>query len=159
MQKWIIIIIVVLIAILGVFIVFNIDVETEYVPESEVEETEFRNTIITLYFVDKETGTLSKENKLIDSKELLKNPYKTIVEKLMLGPENEKNDKVISENTKIHDIKFEKGIVIINFSKEFSEGIDKDKLQIRKDAIYKTLTEFTEVTNIKVLVEGIELEI
>lgn len=159
MQKWIILIIVGLIVILGTFIILNVDIETEYVPESEVEETEFRNTIITLYFIDKETGTLSKENKLIDSKELLKNPYKTIVEKLMLGPENEKNDKVISENTKIHDIKFEKGIVIINFSKEFSEGIDKEKLQIRKDAIYKTLTEFTEVTNIKVLVEGIELEI
>ena len=109
MQKWIILIIVGLIAILGVVIILNIDVETEYIPESEVEETEFRNTIITLYFVDKENGTLSKENKLIDSKELLKNPYKTIVEKLMLGPENEKNENVISVNTKILDIKFENG--------------------------------------------------
>lgn len=159
MQKWIILIIVGLIAILGVVIILNIDVETEYIPESEVEETEFRNTIITLYFVDKENGTLSKENKLIDSKELLKNPYKTIVEKLMLGPENEKNENVISVNTKILDIKFEKGIVIINFSKEFSEGLEKDKLQVRKDAIYKTLTEFTEVTSIKIFVEGVELEI
>lgn len=159
MQKWIIAIIIGLIAILGIFIVLNVDIETEYVPEEEVEETELRNTIITLYFMDKETGALAKENKLIDSKELLKNPYKALVEMLILGPESEKNEKVISENTKIIDVKFEKGNVIINFSKEFSEGLEKEKLQVSKDAIYQTLTGLTEVNGTKILVEGTEIEI
>lgn len=159
MQKWIIAIIIGLIAILGIVIVLNVDIETEYVPESEVEEVEFRNTIITLYFIDKETGALAKENRLIDSKELLKNPYKALVEKLIIGPENEKNEKVIAENTKIIDINFEKGNVIINFSKEFSEGIEKEKLQLSEEAIYQTLIGLTEVSQIKILVEGTEVEI
>lgn len=159
MQKWIILIIIGMIAILGIFIVLNVDIETEYVPEGEVEETELRNTIITLYFVDKETGALVKENKLIDSKELLKNPYRTLVEMLILGPENEKNENVISKNTKILDTKFEKGSVIINFSKEFSEGIEIERLQVSKDAIYQTLTGLTEVDGIKILVEGTEIEL
>ena len=159
MQKWIIIIVIAIIAILGIFIVLNIDVETEYIPESEVEETELRNTIITLYYKDKETGNLSKENKLIDSKELLRNPYKTLIEMLILGPENEMNDKVIAENTKVINIEFDKGTVLINFSKEFVEGIENDKLQISKNAIYNTLTELTEVRDVKILVEGNVIEI
>ncbi len=159
MQKWIIAIIIGVIAILGVFIVLNVDIETEYVPEEEVEESEFRNTIITLYFIDKETGALAKENKLIDSKELLKNPYKALVEMLILGPGSEKNEKVISENTKILDIKFDKGNVTINFSKEFSEGVEENKIQVSKDAIYQTLRELTEVSRVEILVEGTEIEL
>lgn len=159
MQKWIIAIIIGLIAILSIFIVLNVDIETEYVPEGEVEETELRNTIITLYFIDKETGALAKENRLIDSKELLKDPYKVLVEKLITGPESEKNEKVISKNTKILDIKFEKGNVTINFSKEFSEGLENEKLQVSKEAIYQTLIGLTEVRGIKILVEGAEVGI
>lgn len=159
MQKWIIVIIIGVIAILGVFVVLNLDIETEYVPEVEVEESELRNTIITLYFIDKETGALAKENILIDSKELLRNPYKALVEKLILGPENEKNMRIIPENTKILDIKFEKGNVTINFSKEFSEGVENENLQVSKDAIYQTLIGLTEVSGIKILVEGTEVEI
>lgn len=159
MQKWIIAIIIGLIAMLGIFIVLNVDIETEYVPESEVEEAELRNTIITLYFIDKETGALAKESRLIDSKELLRNPYKALVEKLIIGPESEKNERVIAENAKILDIKFEKGNVTINFSKEFSDGLEKEKLQVSKDAIYQTLIGLTEVSGIKILVEGAEVEI
>ena len=159
MQKWIIIIIIGIIAILGIFIVLNVEIETEYIPESEVEETEMRNTIISLYYINKETGTLTKESQMIDSKELLKNPYKKLLEMLILGPKDERNAKVISENTKIYEVKFDKGIVAVNFSKEFEEGVELDKLQMSKKAIYQTLTELTEVKDIRILVEGEVLEI
>lgn len=159
MQKWIIIIIIGIIAILGIFIVLNVEIETEYIPESEVEETEMRNTIISLYYINKETGTLTKESQMIDSKELLKNPYKKLLEMLILGPKDERNAKVISENTKIYEVKFDKGIVAVNFSKEFVEGVELDKLQMSKKAIYQTLTELTEVKDIRILVEGEVLEI
>lgn len=159
MQKWIILIIIGLIALLVGGIVLNVDIETEYIPEGELEEIELRNTIITLYFVDKETGMLANENKLIDSKELLKNPYRTLITMLIAGPENDNNKNVISENTKILDLKFEKGIVIINFSKEFSEGIELEQLKMSKEAICSTLRELTEVSDVKILVEGNYIEI
>lgn len=157
MQKWIILIIVILIATVGVFIVLNVDIETEYVPEGEVEETEMRNTIITLYFIDKSTGNMVKENRMIDSKELLKNPYKALVQMLIKGPENTNYERVIPENTNLIDITFENGCVITNFSKEFSENIESEKIQASKDAIFQTLTELTEVTDVKILVEGVEI--
>lgn len=158
MQKWIIMIIVIIIAVLGIFIVFNMDIETEYVPESEIEETELRKTIITLYFVDKSTGELSKETRMIDSKELLKNPYKTLIDLLINGPENTNYIGIFPINTKLLDVKFENGIVIMNFSKEFSENIEVGNLEVRKKAIYQTLTQLTEVYEIKILVEGVEIE-
>ena len=55
MQKWIIIAVIVIILILTTVIVLNVDIETEYTPETEIEETELRKTIISLYFLDKNT--------------------------------------------------------------------------------------------------------
>lgn len=159
MQKWIIIIIIGVITMLGAFIVLNVDVETEYIPESEVEESQLRNTIVTLYYIDKETGDLAKENRLIDSKDLLKNPYKSLLEMLCLDPESVKNEKIIAEKTDIIDVKLEKGVAIINFNKKFLEGIESEKIQSRKKAIYQTLTSLTEVSDVKILVEGTEIEL
>lgn len=159
MQKWIIFIIVLIITVIGVFIVFNFEVETEYIPESEIEENEMRNTIISLYFIDKTNGEIVKENRMIDSKELLKNPYKTLVEILLKGPENPNYEKVTPDNTKLIDLKFENGVIFINFSKEFKENIDNEKIQKNKTAILKTLTQLTEVMEVKILVEGVDIEI
>ena len=36
------------------FVVINMDVETEYTPEGEIEEEEFRKTLVTLYFKNKD---------------------------------------------------------------------------------------------------------
>lgn len=159
MQKWIILVIIILIAIIGTFIVFNVDIETEYVPEAEVEETEMRNTIVSLYFIDKTTGELVKEARMIDSKELLKNPYKALIQMLINGPENSNCERIIPPNTNLLEVSFESGCVIINFSKEFSENIEPAQLQACRDAISNTLTELTEVTSIKILVEGVQIEI
>ena len=38
MQKWIILIVVCVILIIGTVIILNVDIETEYVPETEIEE-------------------------------------------------------------------------------------------------------------------------
>ena len=72
MQKWIILVVVCVILILGTIIMMNVDIETEYVPETEIEDIELRKTIVTLYFNNTQTSELAKETRLIDSKELLK---------------------------------------------------------------------------------------
>ncbi len=154
MQKCVIFIVVFLIIGLGVFIVLNVDVETEYTPEAEVEETELRKTIISLYFKDKNSGGIAKETRMIDSKELLKNPYKTLVELLLTGPENTNYEKIIPDGTDIIDVTNENGCIIINFSKEYIG--DDEKLSNARESILRTLTELTEVTDIKILVDGVE---
>lgn len=157
MQKWIILITVLFIGIIGVFILMNVTVETEYVPESEFEESELRKTIVSLYFKEKESEQIIKETRMIDSKELLKNPYNTLINKLIEGPENELLEKVIPDNVKIIDSKIENGCVIINFSKDFKTNLDDNKIKITVETINRTLRELTEVTEVKILIEGEEL--
>ena len=93
MQKWIILIVVFIIIVLSIFIISNVSVETEYTPETEIEDVELRKTIVTLYFKNKETGEMAKETRLIDSKDLLKNPYEELLNLLMQGPENSNYEK------------------------------------------------------------------
>ncbi len=159
MQKWIVLIVIVIIVIIGGIVVFNVDIETEYVPEVEIEEKELRKTLITLYFYEKDSGEISKESRMIDSKELLKNPYKSILDMLLTGPENENCENVIPEGTTINDVTFDSGCVNINFSKEFAENLNQETKIKNIEAIKKTLMELTEVTNIKIFVENSEIEI
>lgn len=156
MQKWIILGTVILIVIIGIVIVINVDVETEYIPESEIEEVELRKTIVSLYFKEKETGEIVKETRLIDSKDLLKNPYEKLITMLQDGPQNSNFENILPENVSIIETKYESGCVSINFNSEFSNIEDKSKII---EAIEKTLKELTEVTEIKILVEGNEVQI
>ena len=56
MRKKIIIgVAILLIICLGVFIYFNVGIETEYTPETEIDEEEYRNTVVSLYFQNKES--------------------------------------------------------------------------------------------------------
>ena len=159
MQKWIILIVIAIILIVGTIIVLNIDIETEYVPETEVSQTALRKTIITLYIRNKENGEIDKETKLIDSKLLLRDPYQELLNILISGPENQNLEKLIPEGTKILETVFENGCVTINFSKEFIENsIDEVKKVQAIYTIFETLTELTEVNDIKILIEGEEKE-
>lgn len=157
MQKWIILIVICIILILGIIIICNVSVETEYTPETEIEEVELRKTIIALYFKDKNSGDIVKETQLIDSKTLLKDPYKELVNLLLNGPQNTNNERIIPENTQILDCKFENGCVTINFSKDIeNENITQDTREKIYVTIYNTLKELKEVDYIKILVENEE---
>ena len=159
MQKWIILIVVVLIIILGIVVAMNFKIETEYIPEKEMEEKELRKTIVSLYFQDKENKEIVKENRLIDSKNLLREPYLELLNMLISGPENEFYEKTIPDETKIREINFNNNIVTIDFSNEFVENSIDDKQRYNSIcSIVKTLTELTEVNGVKILIEGKEID-
>ena len=158
MQKWIILIVMVIIVALSIFVILNVNVETEYTPESEVADEELRKTIITLYFKEKGAEELVKETRLVDSKDLLLDPYEKLVRLLLEGPENENNEKLIPEGVNLLDVKFNNGYVDVNFSKEFSENeYDEKTLTLIFNSIYNTLKELTEVNGIRILVDGVSL--
>ena len=159
MQKWIILVVVCVILVLGTVIILNVDIETEYVPETEIEEVELRKTIVTLYFKNNETNELAKETRLIDSKVLLKNPYEELVKMILEGPENSNYGKVMPDGTNLLETSFENGCVTINFNKEFIDN-SADSIQ-KSNSIYSlvnTLTELTEVNSVKILIEGQETD-
>ena len=159
MQKWIILVVVCLIVILGGIVVINFNVETEYVPETEIEDKELRKTIVNLYFQDKTTKQIVKESRLIDSKNLLKEPYLELLNMLIMGPEGDNYEKIIPEGTVVKEVNLNANIVTINFSNEFVEkSIDDNQRYNSIVSIVKTLTELTEVNEVKILIDGKEID-
>lgn len=130
----------------------------EYTPAEEITEEQIRQTIVTLYYNQKETNTLMPEARLIDVKLLAENPYETLLNLLISGPKNDKLESCIPEGTVLKSAELRNDVVYLDLSKEFVEnhvgGEDKEKQTI--DAIVNTLTELNEVKSVRILIEGEE---
>ena len=88
MNKKIIIAIISLLIIGGliIFIYKNISIEKnkedeyqDYTPQQEISDEQNRQTKVTLYFENSETGELESEIRLIDANALIKEPEKEII--------------------------------------------------------------------------------
>ena len=129
---------------------------TEYTPEEEITQEQLRNTIVSLYFPLKETKELVPEARLIDIKEIINTPYEKLVNLLIEGPKNDKNQKIIPENTKLLKTYLEGDCVVLDFSSEFLNYNKEDEKE--KDnlinSLVNTLTELTEINSVKILING-----
>ncbi|MBR3881968.1 MAG: GerMN domain-containing protein [Clostridia bacterium] len=157
MQKWIILGVVVVLAILTTVIVFNMEIETEFVPEVEASNETLRKTNVSAYFKNKASNVVEKENILLDSKNLIKDPYNEIVSILINKPENENLVSIFPDGTAMPEIYYEKGVVTVDFkenSELLKEGINVDEI---KQVLNDALKQFTEVENVVVIVDSKEL--
>ena len=130
----------------------------EYTPEEEITEEQNRQTIVSLYFLEKETNELAPEARLVDIKEIMNTPYDKLVNMLIEGPRNEKYTKLIPENTKLNQTYKEKDMIYLDFSSEFL-NFNKEDATVKQniiDSLVKTLTQLTEVNSIKILIDGEE---
>ncbi len=128
----------------------------EYVPEEEITEEQLRQTIVSLYFLDKQSNELVPEARLIDIKEMMSNPYEKLVNLLIEGPKNEKNSKVMPENTKSLRNYLEGDCIVLDFSSDIL-NYDKENEKGKENlinSIVNTLTELSEINSVKILVEG-----
>lgn len=130
----------------------------EYIPEEEITEEQLRETIVTLYFEDSESGNLIPEARKINAKELVNNPYDLIINLLINGPKNNKLIKLIPENTKINNIKINNGIIYLDFSDDFINNQNLGKIQEEKiiNSIKNTFKELTEINGIFITINGEE---
>ena len=130
----------------------------EYTPQEEISEEQYRETIVNLYFLNKNSKELMAEAVAIDAKTLSNNPYKKLVELLLEGPKNEKLERLIPEETKINKVEIKKNIVLVDFFEGFiknhPEGLVEESKTIY--SIVNTLTELTEVDGVKILINGEE---
>ena len=104
MQKWLILGVVVVVCILTTFIVFNLEIETEYVPEVEVSSEELRKSLVSVYLKNKTSNELVKENILVDSKLLLRNVSVEIMGDAVVNAESldiENIKKALNETLKV----------------------------------------------------------
>lgn len=132
------------------------EVKNEYVPEEEISEEQLRETIVSLYFLDKETNMLKPEARLVNVKELIQSPYNILIELLINGPKNEKLKSIIPENTKLLNSSLDGECLILDFSSEFlnyNKDDSKEKENLIK-SIVNTVTELNEVNKVKFLING-----
>lgn len=132
------------------------EVQSEFVPQEEISEEQLRETIVSLYFPDKETNSLRPEARLVNVKELMQSPYNILVELLIQGPKNDKLSVIFPENTKLIKSSLEGECLVLDFSAEFlncGEG-DNSKLELLINSIVNTVTELNEVNKVKFLIDG-----
>lgn len=125
----------------------------DYTPEEEISNKQMRETNITLYFIDNE-NKIQTEKRLIDSEELLQDPYQKLISLLISGPESENLSNVFPENTKILDTKLENNCAILNFSEEIQNYNDDTQKYNIINTILNTLTQLNEVNSIKILINN-----
>ena len=133
----------------------NNDIINEFTPVEEITDAQLRNTNILLYFYDNNVKEIAAEVRQIDSKELLQNPEKKLIEYLIQGPKDNNLLRLIEENTEIISLEINNGILIINFSKEFLQNQNIEK-NIIEESILKTVIQLNEINGIKILIEGEE---
>lgn len=128
----------------------------EYTPEEEISEDQARQTIVSLYFLEKETGKLTPEARLVDVKDIINIPYEKLFEMLKEGPKNDKLQRLIPEDTNLIKSYRENDCLVLDLSKDFltfdfSNETNKNNLIA---SIVNTMTELTEVNTVKFLIEG-----
>ena len=160
-KKLIAIVTSILLIILVFFVYKNVSIEKakedeyeEYTPQEEISEEQNRQTKITLYFQNIETGELDTETKIIDANVLINNPEKEMMNLLIKGPQSSSLKKLIPDGTVLHDIKIEKSCAIVNVSSEFlNYENEENKLKII-NSIVNTLTNLKEINSVSFLING-----
>lgn len=155
-----VVIIIAIISILAILIILNfstevvenVENETVIEPEEEISEEQMRQTAITLYFEDKESMQLVTEEKKVDAKDLVDNPYLYIVNLLILGPNSENLQNPIPEGTKVNKAELNGDCVTVDLSKDFFNSSGTNAIY----AIVNSLTELKEVNSVKFLIDGEE---
>ncbi len=119
---------------------------------------QLRQTMIALYFNNKDTNTLVPEARSIDVKELTKEPYQTLLNLLIEGPKGEKLERTIPEGTKVNKVELKGNVLWIDFSKEFIDN-HKNGAEAESGTVYSivnTMTQLNEVSSVKIVVDGKE---
>ena len=94
----ILIIMLILIIVIGGWVFFNREEDVvieEYEPQEEISDEQLRQTIVSLYYKNKDTKELIPEGRLIDVKLLLDEPYTTLMQLLIDGPKNQNLEKIV----------------------------------------------------------------
>ena len=165
MNKKVIIIIAIILILTGVgvwyFFFYNKQSQNEVneiIPEEEISEEQMRQTIVSLYFYNGTTQSLVPEARLIDVKELIKDPYRRLMELLIEGPQNSELTRTIPEGTRINKVEVKGDVLYLDLSKEFIEnhegGEEKENATIY--SIVNTMINLTEINGVKISIEGEE---
>ena len=154
MKKFLIIIFLI---ILTCIVCSKIFFKTKETSNNEVEELTGK---ILLYFKNNSTGEIDKEYRNISMQRIIDNMPQAIVEEELKGPESANLSTAIPQGTRVLSVNVEGNEAKVDLSKEFIEGQEgnsKDCL-LAIYSIVNSLTEITEINQVKFYIEGKEIE-
>lgn len=136
----------------------NNEIVDEYTPQEEISDEQLRKTIISLYYINKESKEIMPEARSIDVNVLIQNPYRYLIEQLMNSPKNENLEKAIPDDVKLNNVELKGDVLYVDFSKEFTNNVPEGKENEEKiiQTIVKTVTELNEVNSVRIIVDGEE---
>lgn len=154
-------VIILIIIIIIVIMINNNDIKqtnAEILPQEEISEEQYRQTKVKLYFINKQTGNIQSETRLVDVKKLINSPYDILINFLINGPQKEELSSYIPKDTKINKIEFAKGTVKIDFSEEFLKINNIENKENVIKIIEMTLKELLEINNVEITVNEIKIK-
>lgn len=164
-KKMFILIILILLIGIGVYFILNhtekVDINTiegEYIPQEEISEEQAKQTLVSTYFIDKQTEEVEAESRLISIMDLYLDPYTELLNLLIEGPKNSDLENAIPEGTILNSAILDTDFLRIDFSSEIL-NYDTEKEDMKEkmiETIVNTVTELTEVNEIRILVDGEE---
>ena len=125
---------------------------TDYTPEQEISDEQFRMTNIKLYFFNIKNNQIEEEIRQIDSKELLDKPEEKIIKLLLQGSKKENLTNTLPENTNFMKLNNNNGVLEITFSQEI-ENMETEKRKILEELFSKTLLQLNEINEVKIITE------
>lgn len=132
------------------------DISDEYIPQEEISEDQLRQTIVSLYFMNKETKQLVPEARLVDIKEIINDPCGKLVQLLIEGPKSDKNERIIPQNIRLNKCYMDDDCVILDFTEEILNINKTDEKDNLINSLVNTLTQLTEVNSVKIIINGNE---
>ena len=115
-------------------------------------------TEVNVYFPDENATGLFPERKSVKATD--KSKYKAAMEALMAGPKDKRLTSVMPGKTQLLWVKMDKDTVKVNFDenicRSFRGGSTGEEMLV--GSIVNTLTEFPEVKQVQILVEGHEVD-
>ena len=153
--------VVIIIGVIAYFIINNITISKnedesylDYIPQEEISDEQLQETSISLYFLNPETNQLKSEGKLVNANDLLQNPYKFIVQKLIEGPSDKSLINVFPDNTRLIDASLQNTCVTLNFSDDLLKFKDDAQKFNIINSILNSLAQLNEVNSIKIQING-----
>ena len=114
---------------------------------------------VTVYFPNEQgTKLLASARKIQTS--AAKDKYTAALEALLAGPQDKGQTAIVPKKTQLRSVTLKNSTAVVNFSKElqtnFVGGSTGEEMLV--GSIVDTLTEFPEVKNVHILVEGKNIE-
>ncbi len=111
-----------------------------------------------LYFLDSDEKELMPEYRYVSLERIKDNMYQTIIEELIKGPSTSEYKATVPKDTKINSINKDGNKVIVDLSKEYSQGVENSEEDLGKIySIVNTLTEIKEIEEVEIKVDGKEI--